>query len=604
MSIDYKNLFNLFLTFFFLGLLAEPTKAQTMAPAGSSTTQIPQGTIAQPRIPRLVPPENRPPERLPEQPPTPQQLTPPPLPSDIEPPVVESSDPESIKVTEFRIVGNTAFATEELQKITNKYLNKKLSNAQLVEVSSEIARVYYNAGYVTSGAVTMVPEATQTQKQGVVEIQIIEGELEKIEVTPAQDSMRLNTNYISSRIAIASGKPLNINRLQEALQLLQLNPLISGINATLSTGSRPGTSILQVKVTESPSFRTQFFLDNNRDPSVSTFERGFQITQSNLTGLGDEIDLLYANTNGSNRVDVSYSLPLTPYNTTLELSYNFDGSRVVEEPFEELDIRSESNYYEITLRQPIIQSVNQGVYDNFTVALTGSFRDTHFSLLGESFPLSPGADEDGNIRITALRFSQEWVRQDTESVFALRSEFNFGLNALDSTMVEQPQGLDVTWPNSEFFAWRFQSQWVKLLAPNTVFLIRGNGQLSNNPLFSSEQISIGGVNSVRGYRQDEILTDNGIVISTEFRIPILEVPEVKGLLHIVPFFDYGIGWNNANNPDPDPQNLAGIGVGLQWRQGEVFNLRFDYGIPLISVEGEKNNWQENGIYLRLEWNLF
>lgn len=599
----HKNLLSLFLTFFYLGLLIEPTKAQTTAPAGSTTTQIPQGSIAQPRIPRLAPPENPTPERLPQQTPTPQ-ITQPEQPSGIETPVVESSDPESIKVTEFRLVGNTAFSTEKLQTITDKYVNKKLSNAQLVEVASRIALLYYEEGYVTSGAVTVVPEATQTQKQGVVEIQIIEGELEKIEVSPALESMRLNTDYISSRIAIAAGKPLNINRLQEALQLLQLNPLISGINATLSTGSRPGTSILQVKVTESPSFRAQFFIDNNRDPSVRTFERGFQITESNLTGLGDEIDLVYANTNGSNRVDVSYSLPLTPYNTTLELGYNFDGSRVVEEPFDQLDIRSESHYYEIALRQPIIQSVNQGVYDNFSLALTGSFRDTHFSLLGESFPLSPGADEDGNIRISAIRFSQEWVRQDTESVFALRSEFNFGLNALGSTVVDQPQGLDVTWPTSEFFAWRFQSQWVKLLAPNTVFLIRGNGQISSDALFSSEQISIGGTNSVRGYRQDEVLTDNGFVISTEVRIPILEVPQANGILQIIPFFDYGIGWNNANNPDPDPQSLAGIGVGLQWRQGEVFNVRIDYGIPLIEVKGEKNTWQENGIYLRLEWNFF
>lgn len=590
MSIFIKKALKLLIPLFLIGALAETVTAQEID--GSPSLPLPE-------IPRFRPPDDQVPEKLPQQPPAPEQIAPPSEP----PPIEETTDSETIKVTEFRFVGNTAFSTEDLQKITEKYINQNLSDAQLVQIASEIAKLYYDQGYVTSGAVVVVPEATLAEKKGIIEIEIIEGELEKIEVTPAEEHMRLNRDYISSRLAIAAGKPLNINRLQEALQLLQINPLIRGLNATLSSGSRPGTSILQVKVTEAPSFNAQFFLNNNRSPSVSTFERGFQITESNLTGNGDQIDLLYANTNGSNRVDVSYIVPLTPYNTTLELSFNYDSSKVVEEPFNELDIESESKYYEITFRQPIIQSVNQGTFDDFSIALTGAWRDTHFSLLGESFPLSPGADNEGNIRLAVLRFSQEWVRQDAESVLALRSEFNFGLDALGSTMEPQPSGVDFTIPRSDFFAWRFQSQWVKLLAPETLFIIRGNLQLSNNALFSSEQLSIGGYSSVRGYTQDQILTDNGLIISTEIRIPILEYKKIQGVLQIIPFFDYGVGWNSSDNLDPDPQHLAGIGVGLQWRQSDVFSARLDYGIPLIAVDTQKNNWQENGIYLRVEWNF-
>jgi hemolysin activation/secretion protein len=45
------------------------------------------------------------------------------------------------------------------------------------------------------------------------------------------------------------------------------------------------------------------------------------------------------------------------------------------------------------------------------------------------------------------------------------------------------------------------------------------GQISDGPLVSSEQISVGGLDSVRGYLESEILGDNGVIGNFELRSP-------------------------------------------------------------------------------------
>jgi hemolysin activation/secretion protein len=52
---------------------------------------------------------------------------------------------------------------------------------------------------------------------------------------------------------------------------------------------------------------------------------------------------------------LSYTVPLNPRNGTLRLAYGSTRSRVIEEPFDFLDIKARSRYYELTYRQPLVQ---------------------------------------------------------------------------------------------------------------------------------------------------------------------------------------------------------------------------------------------------------
>ncbi len=575
-------------------IISSPVKAQAV-----DTTQLPTGNFILPQ--QLPPPQDvQPPSPSPVPSPEPPQPLPPPAelfppstptPTPDEP--LPGNFPQTIVVERFEVVGSTVFSPEELALATAEFTKRPISLTQVYQARSKITDLYVQNGYITSGA--YIPP--QTIQSGVVKIQVVEGKLEDIQVTGTR---RLNPNYVRSRLAIATSAPLNRQRLLEALQLLQLNPLIQNVSAELTAGSRTGSSLLEVKISEAKTFSSPIILDNGRSPSVGSFRRGLRLNEANLLGFGDSLSLGYTNTDGSNSFDASYILPLNPRNGTLTFNYGTTSSNVIEPAFKSLDIESASRYYELTFRQPIVQTPTQ----EFALGLTASRRESDISwiLQRENPPvppsvLSPGSDEQGRTRVSALRFFQEWTNRNSREVIALRSQFSLGIDVLNATVNQDP-------PDSRFFAWQGQAQWARLLAPETLLLLRLNTQLASRTLLPIEQIGLGGQDSVRGYRQDYLLTDNGTFVSAEVQVPILRLPQINSTLQVVPFVDFGVGWNSSGRENPDPNTLAAVGLGLRWSQGDRFTVRLDWGIPLVSVNSNDRTLQENGLYFSLFYNPF
>lgn len=572
-----------------LELLIEPPKAiaQTIAPPPADL---------HPPLPPTIPTPNAP-SQLPEAPPLklPENQAP-----DSTSPSSEAEPMEAtVKITRFRFEGNTAFSDEQLNQELEKagFLKKPLTFTDLYRASNVITQFYIRQGYSTSGAFVPEKQPPLTADGAEPIIRVLEGRVSKIRVSGLQ---RLKPDYVRSRLALATGQPLNQYRLVEALQLLQLDPLISRLSAELADGVEPGTNILDITVQEADTLNSRVFADNGRSPSVGSSRRGINITQANLLGFGDGLSATYTNTQGSNAIDLDYTLPINPRNGTLSFNYGDTESHVVEEPFDVLDITSRSKYYQVTLRQPLVLKPRNG----FTLGLTAVHIDNETSLLEEPFALTPGANDQGETSVSALRFFQEYTHRSRNQAVALRSQFSFGLNALRSTINDQP-------PNSRFFSWRGQAQWVQLLGRPTTnlsvvptLLVRGDIQLADRPLLSVEQFGLGGFGSVRGYRQDTLLTDSGAFASAEVRLPVLQIPEWQTAVQLIPFVDAGVGWNQGNRLDPDPDHLAAIGLGVQLLQGDNLSARLDWGIPLIRVDSSKRTWQESGLYFSVEFNLF
>lgn len=584
---DTKGGCLIFISFLLLtnSITASPLVAQTVL------SQQPPLPPPQDAVPLIEP--IRPQLRRPEPLPLPEDLLKPPT-APRTPAPVPGKIPQVIKVKRFEVIGSTVFSPEEFDKVLARFTNRSLSFTELFQARSAVTQLYIDRGYITSGA--LLPP--QSIKNGIVTIQVVEGGLEEINVTGTR---RLNPNYVRDRLP--QSKPLNQNRLLEALQLLQLNPLIQNLSAELGAGSRPGTSVLEVRVQEAKTFTSQIGTDNGRSPSVGSFRRQFQINEANLFGIGDGISLGYSNTDGSNGIDASYSLPINPRNGTLSLSVGFNDSSVIEAPFDEVfDIDGNSRYYELTLRQPVVQTPNQ----EFALGLTAARRESKITEDQVGIPpflLSPGADDEGNTRISAVQFFQEWTRRNTREVLAARSQFNLGISAFNATVNNDA-------PDSSFLYWRGQGQWVRLLAPDTVLLIRGDVQLSTDALVPIEQFGLGGQVSVRGYRQDALLTDNGAFASAELRLPILRSSKQRWVLQLTPFIDAGTTWDNsgrtdANSNTTDTDTLASVGVGLRYQLGDRLTARFDWGIPLIDISSQgEDTWQENGLYFSFQYNPF
>lgn len=549
----------------------------------------PQPLAAQEAPTEVKPPSIQPlpqPQPLPPLPP-PEQLLPTTPQSPTQPDINPQTLAETLTVERFEIVGNTVFSNKELANVTAPYLKRQITFNDLLQLRSQLTKLYIDRGYVTSGVI--IPP--QTVKGGVVVLQAVEGRLEKINVIGTR---RLNPNYIRDRLAIAAGKPLSRDRLLQGLQLLQLDPLIKSISTDLQAGIRPSTNILEVKVTEADTFNTQLALDNQRSPSVGSFRRRINLTEANLLGLGDGLSVGYTNTDGSNGFDVSYSLPVNPRNGKLIFSYGNTNSDVIERPFNSLDITSESRYYELTYRQPLRQTPTQ----DFTVGITASHQ-TSQTFLGYddigAFPLAVGADNQGRTKVSAIRFFQEWTQRSSQQVIAARSQFSVGLGVLGATINKDE-------PDSRFFSWRGQAQWLRQLAPDTLVLLQADVQLADRKLLGLEQFGIGGQTTVRGYRQDQLLTDNGVQASAEIRLPIARVSQ--GVLQLTPFIDTGTGWNNGGS-NPRNNTLISTGLGLLWRQGNNFTARLDWGIPLTSVDSQRDKtWQENGLYFSVIYTPF
>jgi hemolysin activation/secretion protein len=494
--------------------------------------------------------------------------------------------PESITVTNFQVVGSTVFSEKELAAVTKPFTNRPISLSELFQVRSAITDLYTSKGYINSGA--YIPP--QELKGGVVVIQILEGELEAINVSVQG---RLNSEYVRSRIGLAAKKPLNVNTLLEALQLLRLDPLIDNISAELSAGANPGMSLLDVKVKQADTFTLQGTYDNGRSPSVGSERRILELTEGNVLGWGDAFNFRYTNTDGSNAFDFSYKIPINARNGTFSIAYGNTDNEVIEKPFKSIDIDSKSRYYELTLRQPVFQKPDR----EFVLGLTGSRTESDTTVLDLPFRLSKGANEQGETRITALRLFQEWTQRSEQEVFAARSQFSVGFDAFDATVNNNDQ------PDTQFFIWRGQGQWVRRLGEDSLFLIRGDLQVAGGSLVPLEQFSLGGINSVRGYRQDLLLSDDGLFLSSEVRLPILKVARIQGVLQLTPFVDFGTAWNR-DNVELDPDTLVSVGVGLNWQQGDRLNARIDWGIPLVDVEGDKNTLQESGVYFSINYKLF
>ncbi|MCW6049702.1 ShlB/FhaC/HecB family hemolysin secretion/activation protein [Lyngbya sp. CCAP 1446/10] len=564
------------------GKLEESISAKKTGLDGDRDSQLSQlPNPIQPREPELpVPTAPQPP------PPSPLQPTPlTPVPGDLRPGI-----PGTIRVLRFEFEGNTAFSDRELAEVTKQFAGREITFAELIAAEAAVTQKYVAAGYINSGA--LIP-ANQTfpREGGVVKIQIIEGGLDAIEIS---GNKRLNANYVRSRLERATRRPLNRDRLLEALQMLQLDPLIANISAELQAGSRPENSRLEVRIKEADSFSGEVFADNNRSPSVGSFRRGVRVNQGNLLGLGDGLEVSYANTDGSNEFNGSYTVPVNPRNGTIRFAASAASTNVIEEPFAAAEIEGKSRTYELTYRQPIVEKPDR----NLAVGVSLSRQESDTFLLGERFALSAGANERGETRVSAVRFFQEYVQRNTSQVFAARSQFSVGTNFLGATANDSS-------PDSRFLSWRGQAQYVRLLAPETLLIVRSDIQLADRPLLSLEQIGIGGVQSVRGYRQDLLLTDSGAIASAEVRIPVWRVPKVKGLLQVAPFIDFGVGWNHSGEkPNPDSDKLLGAGLGLIWQMGDRLNVRLDYGIPLINARSGDRTLQEKGLYFRINYFAF
>jgi hemolysin activation/secretion protein len=498
-------------------------------------------------------------------------------------------------ISDIEITGNTVIPSSELEKVAQPYLNRRLA-AEDIEALRRALTVYYiDRGYINSGAV--IPD--QTLSGGRITIRIIEGELSRIQV---HTSGRLRPGYVESRLRLDAGPPLNITDLQRRMQLLQTDVHIERLNAELKPGLERGQAELDVKVEETFPYQLWFRVNNYQSPSIGAERAEVTGIHNNVLGFGDIFSLTLGGSDGVRpKIDVSYAFPLNAYETTLSVQYRKNDFNSVEARFKPLDIQSQSDIYTMMLRQPLYRTLS----NEFALGFTLEHLENKSYLLDEPFSFSYGV-VDGVAKVTAFRFSQEFIQRSQSRVLALTSRFSFGLDAWDATTHNNS---DI--PDGQFFDWLGQFQWVNRWSLwNSQSIFRTDVQVSNEPLFSLEQIAVGGRYSVRGYRENQLVRDNGLIASLEWRIPIVKDTSWADVVHLAPFVDYGKAWNTKLET-PYPDDIASAGFGLRWerrsKSPSTLHPQFEiyWGIPFKSLNGNSDwNLQDVGIHFQLSLSVF
>jgi hemolysin activation/secretion protein len=488
----------------------------------------------------------------------------------------------SVMVESFRIEGSSVFSAEELEALTAPYTGRAISSEELLLARDAITDYYVERGYHTSGAI--VPD--QDVADGVVTIQVVEGTLADVEV---RGTRRFRAGYFRTRLRRAGQTPVNVDRIEEQLQRFQRDRRVERVSASLNPGTQRGESVLTLDVEESRFYGLALGFANDSSPGVGSYTGHVEPHVSNLIGYGDELNSSFQISDGLRQYDARFAVPLPPFDTSLILHFQRSESNVVEEPFDILDIESESTTYGITLDQPVLRTSEHEIH----LGATAEYRESKTEVLDQCFSFVFGTDDCKN-QVSVVRAFAGWTWATPTTVVAARSTVSVGVHALGSSRRRSPL------PDSEFVAWLGQLQWAHRLPKQLLrseIVTRFDVQLANDPLVGIEKFSVGGMRTVRGYRENQYVRDNGLVASVELRIPVWRDSRGRAIAQLAPFVDYGRSWNEE--AITNTEDIASIGVGLrvspwEWLRGELY-----WGGRLKKAPKISDDIQNDGIHFAI-----
>ena len=549
----------------------------------------------------------------------------------------------AIAVERFAFEGNAALADAELEAIAQPYtraareargLPGTIGYGELQALRDALTLAYVDRGYVTSGAT--IPARPYSAADGVFRFALVEGRLAAVRV---QTEGRLAEGYARRRLrAPDSDATVEVGGIEARLFALQSDPRVESVQARLVPGAALGESELVVRVLERDPLSLWVAADNRVAPAIGQWGGELGLQHLNLNGSGDVLRARFRMTEGLRAVDAEYAVPIPwtpidalsgPLEPWLRVYARYSESEVVAGLFSDersgepgdpvLDIESRSETYGLELEQPLFASRR---FDLRT-ALVSEWRRSRSFLFGDGFSFSAGPEE-GEARIAALRWRVDATLRDPNWAVAVRSTVSGGLPYRGVTL-NRGAARDGEVPDARFASWLLQIggsarlPWAGLRLDHRSAL-----QLASDPLLGLEQFAIGGHATVRGYRENELVRDQGFTSTVELHWPFWQAPPrpvaslrggdegwrralrafVPRSAELVPFVDFGVAFTRERT-QPASDRLLSVGLGavvvfdhgvtaqLFW--GEA--LRNDFAIPGDGAQGD-------GLHFRLEarWN--
>jgi len=511
------------------------------------------------------------------------------------PPVMEPNEGtaaregiERLEGVEF--VGNRALPSRTLQSLAAPYVGQSLTAAQVEALRQSLTRQYTDRGYINSGALL---DTEGPHRQGVLRFRIIEGHIAEVHV---QGLKGLHAAYVINRLRGGKGETFNVNRLRERFQRLLDDPLFARLNCRILPGAKLGEAILEVDVERARPYGASAAVNNYRPPSIE--EKGYNVSGivRDLIGWGDALDANVSGPIGESgglNYSAGWQVPLNRYYTALSVRSSIADSVVTEQPLESLEIKSRIEREELKLTQPLWSSLTQ----QFNLAASAAYEKNSTSLDGVPFSFLPGSIQ-GVTRAITERLSPDYSLRTQDQYLGLR------LTLLHATLLDQSSSpAAFAQPDHEYLVWTGQLHHVfELTQAHLELETRATTQWTHAQISDLHALEVGGIDSVRGFRENELLLSN--VRNVNLDLHWLALPAGNSLrpgVTIGPFFDWANG-HDVGEPETTFSSAGGT-ARLTWS-----HVQFDLalGARLIRpafVEEQHGTWQDHGVHVQLAYTL-
>lgn len=485
----------------------------------------------------------------------------------------ETDTPPKLDLLEFRVTGNTVLPQLAIEEAVYPLLGPGRSVADVEKARAALEKAYHDAGYLT--VYVSVPE--QKVDHGVVVLKVTEGVIERTKVTGAQYT--LPSRIRAETPSTAEGQVPNFPEMQRELAAVSRAPGVH-VTPTLEAGRRPGTTVLELKVNDTPPMSAWLDYNNAHSANTSDTRLAGGISYSNLFQRAHTLSLTYqtAPTNPSegSAVSASYVVPLADYQRYLSLYAVHSTS----------DVTSSA----VNVGDQILFGNNDIVGARYIMPLRPRAAMTHQLTLGLDWKNSK---QEANGLSTPVRY---WTLDANYGLGLTDAGGNWQFGAGTVLGLRGPGTGEVSFgqrrylAHNSFAVLKLNAQRLQKLPAGWSLMGSADLQLADQALINNEQFSAGGVGSVRGYLQSEAAGDQGIRASLELRAPAWTPSQWPLLKSVQPYAFYDAAYLRVNDALPAEiasYTLDSVGLGLNLRAGRAFSLSLSLAQAL--TDGPKND---------------
>ncbi len=440
-------------------------------------------------------------------------------------------------------------SAEALQQLATPYQREDVSLQDLYRLVSEVNTLYAEQGYVTCRA--YLPP--QTIHDGMVEIRLVEGKNGNVKVM-GDDTTR--QTYITHRLAIKEGQIQKLPELNK--RLLRFNAMNDAqLRVMMKAGEKEGTTDYVIAVKEPQQQSIGVYADNAGSKTSGEYRIGTYWQNRSLFGNWDMLFLNALRSEGTKAVSAAYSTPINRSGTKLGATYSTNSVHITDGPLEPLSVKGHSYAYTLSLTQPI--ETTEKLKSQWMLEYGGQNSKTDF---GGGYHWIDDQIQTGQVAYDQINYG-------TSSIFYQKHGYRFGSH-------ENIYGDDRTFGK---YIWNLLYQ--KIYRHGQNLNIKFDGQWAQRDyLPSAEMYYVGGLYSVRGYKDSVIGGDSGLTFNAEYSLPL----DTKRNWNAYTFLDTGHVWGASAFDD---NTIVGTGLGVRVNIGKKSMLNLGWGIPLIrDLNGE------------------